>query len=271
MTDRPRYTDLAARFGWLIARHMVFGLHIHVGVSSAAKAIACANGLRAYVPELLALSANSPFWQGRQTGLRRPARSSSRTCRGTGLPRPSRRTTSSSSSSSKASRPAASPTTPISGWDIRPHPRFGTVEVRICDAQTRIENVAAIAALVQALTAKLGSDFECGETAGTPPDILLEENRWRATRDGLSARLIDLEERTERSAADAIRTLVDVCAPAADALGCAEELSLVPQLLARGNGADEQLRVYEEYPDLSEVTRWLGEQTAPHPRESALI
>jgi glutamate---cysteine ligase / carboxylate-amine ligase len=271
VTDRPRYTDLAARFGWLIARHMVFGLHIHVGVSSAAKAIACANGLRAYVPELLALSANSPFWQGRQTGLASTRALVMRDLPRTGLPPTLASYDDFERLVEQGVETGCFPDYTYLWWDIRPHPRFGTVEVRICDAQTRIENVAAIAALVQALTAKLGSDFECGEPAATPPDILLEENRWRATRDGLSARLIDLEERTERSAADAIRTLVDLCAPAADALGCAEELSLVPQLLARGNGADEQLRVYGESPDLSRVTRWLGDQTAPHPRESALL
>ena len=265
VTDRPRYTELTERFGWRAARQMVFGLHIHVGVSSAAKAIACANGLRHHLPELLALSANSPFWQGRQTGLASTRALVVQDLPRTGLPPAFASYDAFELLVKQGVETGCFPDYTHLWWDIRPHPRFGTVEVRICDAQTRIENVAAIAALVQSLTAKLGSDFECGETAAARPEVLLEENKWRATRDGLAACLIDLEEGTERPAADAIRALVDSCAPAADALGCAEELSLVPKILARGNGADEQLRLYDETGDLTDVTRWLAEQTASQP------
>jgi carboxylate-amine ligase len=261
VTDRPRYTKLAETFGWLVARHMVFGLHIHVGVSSAAKAIACANGLRRHVPELLALSANSPFWQGRQTGLASTRALVIQDLPRTGLPPAFASYDEFELLVQQGVETHCFPDYTHLWWDIRPHPRFGTVEVRICDAQTRIENVAAITALVQSLIAKLGSDFECGETAAAPPEILLEESKWRATRDGLAAVLIDFDEGTERPAADAIRALVDSCAPAADALGCAEELSLVLQILARGNGADEQLQLYAETGKLSDVTRWLAEQT----------
>ncbi len=93
------------------------------------------------------------------------------------------------------------------------------------------------------------------------PDILLEENRWRAARDGLGARLIDLSDDTERTATEAIRALAERCAPAADALGCAEELELVEQILVVGNGADEQQRVYDDTGDITAVARWVTEQT----------
>ena len=146
-------------------------------------------------------------------------------------------------------------------WDVRPQPRLGTVELRICDAQTRVANVAALAALVQSLVATLGSEFECGVISPASPDILLEENRWRAARDGLGARLIDLSDDTERTATEAIRALAERCAPAADALGCAEELELVEQILMVGNGADEQQRAYGDTGDITAVARWLTEQT----------
>ncbi len=261
VTDRPRYAELAESFGWLAARHPVFGLHVHVGVSSAAKAIACADGLRAHLPELLALSANSPFWHGRPTGL-----ASTRAKILEDLPRAGLPPVLSSFAEFErivehGVRAGCFPDYTHIWWDVRPHPRFGTVEIRICDAQTHVANVAALAALVQSLVATLGSAFECGEVAPASPDIVLEENRRRAARYGLEARLIDLADDTERPATEAIRALVERCAPAADALGCAEELELVEQILVGGNGADEQLRVYDETGDVTAVARWVTEQT----------
>ncbi|HYA08418.1 MAG TPA: glutamate--cysteine ligase [Gaiellaceae bacterium] len=263
VTDRPRYAELSDSFGWLAARHLVFGLHVHVGVSSAAKAIACADGVRDHLPELLALSANSPFWQGRPTGLASTRAHILEDLPRTGLPPTLVSFANFEHLVERGVRAGCFPDYTHIWWDIRPHPRYGTIEVRICDAQTRIENVSAIAALVQSLVATLGSAFECGEMPRTSPDILLEENRWRATRDGLEARLIDVAQDTERPAGDAIRALVDRCAPAADALGCAEELELVEQILDGGNGADTQRRIYDETGDLRAVARWIAERTAP--------
>jgi glutamate---cysteine ligase / carboxylate-amine ligase len=262
VTDRPRYAELSDNFGWLAARHLVFGLHLHVGVSSAAKAIACADGVRDYLPELLALSANSPFWQGRPTGLASTRAQVLQDLPRTGLPPTLASFANFEELVERGMRAGCLPDYTHIWWDIRPHPRYGTIEVRICDAQTRVESIAAIAALVQALVATLGSAFECGEMPRTSPDILLEENRWRAARDGLEARLIDVAHDTERPATDAIRSLVERCAPAADALGCAEELELVEQILTDGNGADAQQCIYYDTGDLGAVTRWIAEQTA---------
>ena len=262
VTDRPRYAELSDSFGWLAARHLVFGLHVHVGVSSAAKAIACADGVRDYLPELLALSANSPFWQGRPTGLASTRAQILQDLPRTGLPPTLASFANFEELVERGMRAGCLPDYTHIWWDIRPHPRYGTIEVRICDAQTHVESIAAIAALVQALVATLGSAFECGEMPRTRPDILLEENRWRAARDGLGARLIDVAHDTERAAADAIRSLVERCAPAADALGCAEELELVEQILTAGNGADAQQCIYYDTGDLGAVARWIAEQTA---------
>ncbi len=263
VTDRPRYAALSESLGWLGARQLVFGLHVHVGVGSAEKAIACANGLRSAVPELLALSANSPFWQGRPTGLASTRATILESLPRAGLPPSFSSFTEFEALVERGVRTGCFPDYTHIWWDVRLHPRLGTIEVRICDGQTRVENAAALAALIQSLVATLGSAFECGDVAPPDPDLLLEENRWRAARDGLDARLIDLERDTERSAPEAIRALVERCTPAAEALGCAEELELVEEILARGNGADEQLAVYEETDSLLEVTRRLVEETAP--------
>jgi carboxylate-amine ligase len=146
-------------------------------------------------------------------------------------------------------------------WDLRPHPRLGTIELRICDAQTRIDSVGAIVALTQSLVATLAADFDNGEPPATEQITLIAENKWRAARDGLGAKLIDFANDTERSAPDAIRHLVERSRPAAKELGCAAELDLVEALLERGTGADEQLAVYEESGSLLAVAERLASET----------
>ncbi len=270
VTEQPRYTELADSLGWLVSRQPVFGLHVHVGAGSAAKAIACADGLRNHVPELLALSANSPLRHGRPTGHASTRATILEDLPRTGLPPALESFETFEGFVEHGIRAGCFPDYTHIWWDVRPHPRLGTVEMRICDAQTHASSVAAIAALVQSLAATVGSAFECGDVAPAGPAIVLEENRRRAARYGLEARLIDLEDDTERPAADAIRALVERCAPAADALGCAEELELVEQILVCGNGADEQLRGYDETGDAGAVVRRLVEQTAAAPQPLAL-
>jgi len=262
VTARPRYARIADDLGWLASRHLAFGLHVHVGVNSAEKAIACCNGLRAHLPELLALSGNSPFWHGEATGF-----ASTRATILTRLPRSGPPPHLDAFDDfvelvERSRRTGCFPEYTHLWWDIRPHPRFGTVEIRICDAQTRLESAGALAALVQSLVATLGSAYECDASPAAVPDFLLEENRWRAARDGLDALLIDVEKDTERSARAAIVELLDRCQPAAAALGCGDELDEIEAILERGNGADEQRAVFAETGSLVDVTRFLVDETA---------
>jgi glutamate---cysteine ligase / carboxylate-amine ligase len=265
VTDRPRYTELAESLGWLASRQPVFGLHVHVGAGSAAKAIACADGLRDHVPELLALSANSPLRHGRPTGHASTRAAILEDLPRSGLPPALESFEAFEHLVESGVRAGCFSDYTYLWWDVRPHPRLGTVEMRICDAQTHVSSVAGIAALVQALAATIGSAFACGEVAPASSTVVLEENRRRAARDGLEARLIGLADGTEQPAVEVIRALVERCAPAADALGCAEELELVEQILVSGNGADEQQRVYDETGDPRAVARRLVEQTAGEP------
>ncbi|MGZ4355042.1 MAG: carboxylate-amine ligase, partial [Gaiellaceae bacterium] len=269
VTVRPRYTELAGNLGWLTARQPVFGLHVHIGAGSAAKAIACADGLRGHSPELLALSANSPLWQGRPSGLASTRATILEDLPRSGLP-PALESFAAFEDLVELGVDAGDfPDYTHIWWDIRPHPRLGTVEVRVCDAQTRISSVAAVSALVQSLAATIGSAFECGEVPPARSGLVLDENRRRAARDGLDARLIDVEHDAERPAVEAIRELVERCAPAADALGCAEELELVEAILVCGNGAADQLHVYEEAADPGAVARWLADETVRQPEPAA--
>ena len=262
VTDRPRYRGLSEGLGWLASRQPVFGLHVHVGVGSAAKAAACADGVRDRLPELLALSANSPLRHGEPTGL-----ASTRAQIVLDLPRSGLPPALGSFGAFEAEieRGAAAGVFPDYThvwWDVRPHPRLGTVEVRVFDAQTRLSSVAAIAALTQSLVATIGSEFECGDVATPAPVVVLEENRRRAARNGLEALLVDPSDGTERTAAETLRALVERCAPAADALGCAAQLQLVESILRDGTGADEQLRVHAETHDARAVARRLVAETA---------
>ena len=264
VTERPRYAWLLERYGWRMARQLVFGLHIHVGVSSAEKAVACANGLRDHLPELLALSANSPFWEGAATGMSSTRATIAAELPLSGLPPVLPSFSEYELMVANGVRAGCFSDYTEIWWDVRLHPRYGTVEVRICDAQAQIENVAALTALVRSLAATIGSEFDCGESPALTPDLHLEENRWRAARDGLAAQLIDPGSDNETPAADSVRALVERCMPAAEALGCADELELVENILDRGNGADEQLRIYDDTHDLSAVTRWLADKTTSH-------
>jgi carboxylate-amine ligase len=262
VTDHERYRALMEEMRWVAEREVIFGLHVHVGVASADEAIAVLNGLRTWLPELLALSANSPFWQGRATGLESTRTKVFETFPRSGLPPAFGSFEEFELLVERAIKTGSFPDYTYIWWDARPHPKLGTVEVRICDAQTRLESVAGIVALVQSLAATLVADFERGVKPQAQPVTLVAENKWRAARDGLNGKLIDLERDEERPVREAVLALVERAEPAAIRLGCREELAEVERLVERGSGADEQRSVYEETGSLLAVAQWLAEQTS---------
>jgi carboxylate-amine ligase len=261
VTEEDRYRDLAESLQWVLDRQLIFGLHVHVGMASAEQAIQVGNALRTWLPELLALSANSPFWHGRDTGL-----ASARSKVFDGMPRSGLPPAFSSFEEFELLVERGVRTNSFADytyiwWDLRPHPKLGTIEVRVCDAQTRVENVAAIVALAQSLVATLAERHERDGALPIQPVTLVAENKWRAARYGLDADLVDLEHDTERPAREAVRALVDAAEPAARRLGCVEQLREVERILERGTGADEQRRVHERTRSLLAVAQWLVEQS----------
>jgi carboxylate-amine ligase len=261
VTDRQRYIDLMEAMRWVAERELIFGLHVHVGLDSPDKAIACANTLRTFLPELLALSANSPFWEARASGL-----SSTRVKIFDIFPRSGLPPAFSSYEEfelliDRGIRTNSFPDYTYIWWDLRPHPKLGTIEIRVCDAQTRLESVAGIVALVQSLVATFAAEFDRRGQLSPQPITLVAENKWRAARDGLNAQLIDLANDTERPARAAVRELIERCGDAATQLGCARELEQVEAILERGSGAEEQLEVYEETESLLAVAEWLAAET----------
>jgi glutamate---cysteine ligase / carboxylate-amine ligase len=256
ITESPRYQGVVEELRWVAEQVAIFGLHVHVAVPSADAAAAITMAMRTHVPELLALSANSPYWQGRATGLASTRSKVFETMPRSGLPP---RLESYAEFEELVARGTAAGffrDYTYLWWDVRPHPKLGTVELRTFDAQTRVENVVAIAALTQCLVASFAE-----RRPAPQPRTFVDENKWRAARYGLDAELVDLAHDTERPARQAIRELIQVAEREARGLGCAGELAEVERILDRGNGADEQRRVQAETGSLLDVSRWLAEQT----------
>jgi carboxylate-amine ligase len=263
VTDKPRYVELVDALQWAVERQLIFGLHVHVGLETAPQAIAVANALRTWLPELLALAANSPFWHGRDTGLASTRSKVFDAMPRSGLPPAFASFEEFELLVDRGVRTGSFEDYTFIWWDLRPHPRLGTIEVRICDAQTRLENVAVLVALVQSLAATLAERYEREGVLDTQPVTLIAENKWRAVRHGLGAELVDLSRDEQRPAAEALRELAELAAPAAKRLGCADELALLEPVLRRGDGASEQRAAAETAGgSLLAVAQWLCERTA---------
>jgi carboxylate-amine ligase len=261
ITDAPRYQELIEAMRWVAERELIFGLHIHVGLESAQQAIAVASALRTWLPELLALSANSPFWQGRDTGL-----ASTRIKLFDAFPRSGLPPAFSSFEEfellvDRGVKTGSFDDYTYIWWDLRPHPKLGTIEIRICDGQTRLESLAGLVALVQSLVATLAEQYGEEGTLPIQPITLIAENKWRAARYGLETDLIDLARDTQRPAREAAMELVELATPAARRLGCESELDEIERLCARGTGTEEQRQIQEERGSLLDVAQWLAEQT----------
>ena len=262
VTDQQRYSDLVDALQWVAERQLIFGLHVHVGLDTPDQAIAVANALRTWLPELLALSANSPFWHGRDTGLASARSKVFDAMPRSGLPPAFASFEEFELLVDRGVRTGSFDDYTYIWWDLRPHPRLGTIEVRVCDAQTRLSSVAAIVALVQSLVATLAGRYDEHGVLDTQPVTLIAENKWRASRFGLEAQLVDLARDEERPAREAVLELAELALPAARRLGCADALEEIEPLLARGDGASEQRAVDEGGGGLLAVAKRLVELTA---------
>jgi carboxylate-amine ligase len=250
---RPRYRDLISALRFVARQELIFGQHVHVGLDDAEKAICVANGMRCYVPALLALSANSPYWRGDATGLASTRMPIFRAFPRVGIP-PYYADWADYERRIEFQVAAGVIKDYTYLWyDVRPHPVLGTVEIRAMDSQTRLEHAVGIAALVQALVRKLGTEWEDGHVPEHHAHEMLDENRWMAARHGLGGELVDLPS-TERIATTAfLRRLLNEVRGHAEDLGCADALAGVTDLLERGNGAQRQVVVFEANHDLREL------------------
>ncbi len=255
-----RYQNLVEKIQWPARRLLIYGLHVHVGVSSGEKAIAILNGLTTYIPHLLALSASSPFIDFENTGL---ASARSKIFEGmptAGLPFRLNSYGEFQRFINTLVRAHAIESIREIWWDIRPHPGFGTLEIRICDAPSTLREVAALTALTQCLTVRMSNNYE----DGIPVDVLhpwiVRENKWRATRHGLNAEVIISNEGDQMALREHISQLLDELAPYAKDLDCSTELADTQLILSDGASYERQLRRYEETGRFEDVVAGLTEE-----------
>jgi carboxylate-amine ligase len=263
ITARDRYHALVDQMQYVARRELIFGLHIHVAVDNAEKAIQVVNGLLAHLGQLLAMSASSPFWRGEATGLR-----SSRQMVFAAFPRSGPPPRFKDYADYAAVVGQLEKTGCIADythiwWDIRLHPRLGTVEIRICDAVTRMEDVVALAAFCQSLVKLYSERFDSGEEIPSYHRILTAENKWLAGRYGLEAPLMDLAtgRRNRVPVAQLIRRTLKEIEPHARELECDRELQGIEEILRKGNGADRQMRVFNANRDIVEVASEIANAT----------
>jgi carboxylate-amine ligase len=243
ISPKERYAELVEKMQWLARRLQIFGVHVHVGVRAPEKAIPIVNALTTYVPHFLALSSSSPFWVGADTGL---ASARSKVFEGmptAGLPYQLSGWDGFESYMETLISTRAIESVREVWWDIRPHPDFGTVELRICDGLPTLDEVGAVAALSQCLVEQFDRELDRGYTLPTPASWVLRENKWRAARYGLDAEIITDERGTVQPVREAIADLVEELAPTARRLDCTAELADVSRILAVGSSAQRQRAV----------------------------
>jgi glutamate---cysteine ligase / carboxylate-amine ligase len=263
ITAKDRYRALVDQMQYIARRELIFGLHVHVAVDEPEKAIHVVNALIGHLAELVALSASSPFWRGEPTGLH-----SSRHMVFAAFPRsgPPPRFLNYADYAEvigQLERTGCIADYTHIWWDIRLHPRLGTIEIRICDAVTQLEDVVAITALCQALVKHYSERVDAGEEVPSFHRILTTENKWLAARYGLEAPVMDLVtgRRNRIPVAQVIRRTLKLVEPHARELGSEAELAGVEEILRRGNGADRQLRVFNANRDIVEVVREIASLT----------
>jgi carboxylate-amine ligase len=263
ITARDRYRHLIDQMQYVARRELIFGLHIHVAVDDPEKAVQIVNGLLAHISSLLALSASSPFWRGEATGL-----SSSRQIVFAAFPRSGppprfRDYADYAEVVGQLEKTGCIADYTHIWWDIRLHPRLGTVEIRICDAVTRVEDAVALAAFCQALVKHYSERYDSGDEIPSYHRILTTENKWLAARYGLEAPVMDLAtgRRNRVPVAQLVRRTLRDIEPHARELGSERELEGIREILSRGNGADRQRRVFNANSDIVEVVREIADAT----------
>ncbi len=271
ITARDRYRALIDQLQYVARRELIFGMHVHVAVDDADKAIKVIGGLLPHLAPLLALSASSPFWRGEPTGLASSRQTVFAAFPRSGPPPRFRDYADYAEVVGQLERTGCIADYTHIWWDIRPHPRLGTIEIRVCDAVTRVEDAVAIAAYCQALVKQLCERHDAGEEIPSFHRILTSENKWLAARYGLEAPVMDLAtgRRNRIPIAQLVRRTVRELEPHARELGSERELEGVREILERGNSAERQLRIWNANHDIVEVAREIATATELLPAAAA--
>ncbi len=254
VTVDDRYHRLVELMQDVARRLVTFGLHVHVGVDTGDKAIMVCDRMLRYLPLLLALSSNSPFWEGRNTGLHSNRSKIMEGLPTAGLPHQMRNWSEYVWLINHLVDTGFINTIREIWWDIRPHHEFGTVEVRVCDMPASLDQVMAITALIQCLVHAISNEIDAGTFQSEYHPMMVQQNKWRATRYGAEARLVSTRDFQPRSVQDVVSDLVERLLPTADELQCRDEL-LAARSLPENTGALQQLRIYDATGSRREVVR----------------
>jgi carboxylate-amine ligase len=264
VSAQDRYQSLVDQLQYVARRELIFGLHVHVGVDDADKAVQVVNGLLQHLGELVALSASSPFWRGRPTGLVSVRQLISGAGPRSGPPPRFRDYADYAEVVGRLERTGCIGDYTEIWWDVRLQPRLGTIEIRVCDAMTRLEDSVALSAYCQALVKHYCELYERGAPIPAFHRILTSENKWLAARYGLDAPLVDVstESDTRIPARDVIERTLETIAPQARELGTDRELEGIRHILAEGSSADRQLRAFASRHDIVDVARHIADATS---------
>jgi len=248
-----RYQKLVKELQWTARRMVIFGLHVHVGVDNADKAISVNNEMVKFLPHLLALTANSPFWRGHRTGLLSTRSKIFESLPTAGLPIYLKDFNEYLWLIKNMIQTNSIQTFREIWWDVRPHPDFGTVEIRICDCPTSFEEIMAIAGLIQTMVVKFSDDFSEGKEMLLTHPSIIRQNKWRAARYGVDDHFINWKTYEAIPAKEAIHSLLELLEPTSKKLGTGKELKGIEKILERNNGATHQLKFHEKKKDFKKL------------------
>lgn len=261
ITPNPRYDEIINEMQDTARSNLIFGLHVHVGIEDKPLALHITNAMRYFLPHLYALSTNSPFWEGRNTGFKSFRSKVFDKFPRTGIPDVFHDVAEYESYVNLLVKTGCIDNPKKIWWDIRIHPFFPTLEVRICDVPMTIDETVCIAAVIQALVAKLYKLKTQNLNFITYHRALINENKWRAGRYGLDGKMIDFGKECEVDTSILLEELLAFVDDVVDDLGSRKEVEYVRSMIKNGTGADRQLAIYEKTQDLTKVVDYIIEQT----------
>ncbi len=261
ITADERYVTIVNDMQQIARANLIFGLHVHIGIPDREEAIDVMNQARYFLPHIYALSVNSPFWLGQNTGLKAYRQMIFERFPRTGIPDAFESLSEYEDYLKLLVSTGCIDNAKKIWWDIRLHPFFDTIEFRICDAQSRVDDTIALAALMQAIVVKLQKLRRQNVTFRNYPRRLIDENRWRASRYGLDGKLIDFGRQCEVDERELLHEMLEFIATETDELGSAAEMAHIERILREGTGADRQLAVWERTGDLKAVVDHIVDET----------
>ncbi len=243
VTDKQRYATLIDRTQWWGRQMLIYGIHVHVGIESRDKVLPILRAVLAHYPHLQALSASSPFWGGRDTAYASNRALMFQQLPTAGLPFQFERWSDFEAYAGDMLHTGVIDDISEIRWDLRPSPRLGTLEMRICDGASNLAEVLALAALTQCLVEHFSALYDAGEALPHLPPWFVQENKWRSARYGMDAIIITNAAGDEELVSDAVERLLGDLAPTAERLGCSEELAGIRTILHKGAGYQRQRAV----------------------------